>query len=56
MVALLKDEDLKKLENCRALLCIENGKEKYCGDVVMGKKTYCVRHSHDIRKVKNGGN
>ncbi len=41
-----------KQEYCRALLCIANGKEIYCGDVMMGKKRYCIIHSQNINKAK----
>lgn len=45
--------DLSKQEYCRALLCMEDGKEKYCGDIVMGKVRYCVRHSQKTTEGKN---
>lgn len=48
MMYFVSDEtarELEKQENCRALLCIENSKEKFCGDIVMGKVRYCARHS-----------
>ncbi len=46
------DTDWSLQENCRALLCIENGKKKHCGDMVMGKKRYCARHSQNTGATK----
>ena len=45
-----------KQNGCGLLLCLENGKNINCGDIMFGKQRYCIRCQDDLKNENHSSN